>query len=347
MGGTACTLGSGIDYIDADTSVTFIAGDMEETVNVVICSDSPFTEPTETINLDLTGPGVGSPSSVDLSVIDIASQYKKMEVITIGGAPVTPDAPDGGNPYPSFIDVAGQPNIIGSLRVTLFNYSHTIPDNVDVMLVGPTGVAFILMADAGGTMPITPGDPVTLSFTDAGIAVLPDDGPLFTANVEPTSWTTPIAPFPPPAPATFNEPGPMAGGSGTQTLIGNYGGSNPNGRWNLYIRQQGGGTGQISGGWGIEFLAPTAASATISGRVLTANGQPIRNAKVTITGNTLIEPLRATTGSFGYYSFDGLQVGETYVVTVASKRFTFAVPSRVISLIDNVADADFIAEPQE
>jgi hypothetical protein len=55
----------------------------------------------------------------------------------------------------------------------------------------------------------------------------------------------------------------------------------------------------------------------------------------------------ATTGSFGYYSFDGLQTGETYVVTVASKRFTFQVPSRVISLIDNVADADFIADPQE
>jgi hypothetical protein len=44
---------------------------------------------------------------------------------------------------------------------------------------------------------------------------------------------------------------------------------------------------------------------------------------------------------------DGLRTGETYVVTVNSQRFTFSAPSRVISLIDNVADADFVAEPSE
>jgi hypothetical protein len=92
-------------------------------------------------------------------------------------------------------------------------------------------------------------------------------------------------------------------------------------------------------------LITTAANASISGRVLTAGGVAIRNAEMVLTGNSLETPLRVSTSSFGYYTFDGLTVGETYVLTVNSRRFTFQVPSRVISLIDNVADLDFIAEP--
>jgi hypothetical protein len=104
-------------------------------------------------------------------------------------------------------------------------------------------------------------------------------------------------------------------------------------------------TGCISGGWSIEFLPSTAAPATISGRVMTADGRGIRNAKVVVTGNSLQEPLIATTGSFGYYSFAGLTAGETYVVTVNSKRYTFTAPSRVVTLVDNIADMNFTAEP--
>ena len=101
----------------------------------------------------------------------------------------------------------------------------------------------------------------------------------------------------------------------------------------------------FNGGWGIEFLSSTAASASISGRVATASGNGIRNARVVITGNSLAQPMIATTGSFGYYTFDGLATGQTYVVTVNSQRYTFQTPSRVISLVDNIADADFTAVP--
>jgi len=66
-----------------------------------------------------------------------------------------------------------------------------------------------------------------------------------------------------------------------------------------------------------------------------------------VSGNSLPGSRVAQTGTFGYYKIDGLQAGETYVVTVNSKRFTFQVPSRVITLVDNVADANFIADPDE
>ena len=94
----------------------------------------------------------------------------------------------------------------------------------------------------------------------------------------------------PPAPP-YNLPGSTVGGSGTQTLLGNFGGTNANGVWNLYVRDRSltpTTVGSVAGGWGIEFLGSTAAGALISGRVMTASGQGIRNAKVVITGNSLL-----------------------------------------------------------
>jgi hypothetical protein len=106
-------------------------------------------------------------------------------------------------------------------------------------------------------------------------------------------------------------------------------------------------TGCLNGGWQLQFFPTTAASLSISGRVMTSSGNGIRNAAVVVSGNSMTSPRVTTTGSFGYYTFDGLQAGETYVVTVNSRRYTFSIPSRVVSLVDNIVDADFVAEPQE
>jgi len=103
----------------------------------------------------------------------------------------------------------------------------------------------------------------------------------------------------------------------------------------------------VNGGWGLELLAPTAASAGISGQVTTSDGRGIRNAKVVVTGNSLAQPIVATTGSFGYYTIEGLATGENYIVTVNSRRYSFSTPSMVVMLVDNIAGANFIADPQE
>lgn len=105
------------------------------------------------------------------------------------------------------------------------------------------------------------------------------------------------------------------------------------------------GVTQFSRWTGAGPLAPTAAAVSVAGRVLTADGRGIRNAVMTISGNGLARPLRTITGPFGYYNFEGLNAGETYVLTVNSKSFAFQVPSRVINLNDNVTDADFTANP--
>jgi hypothetical protein len=59
----------------------------------------------------------------------------------------------------------------------------------------------------------------------------------------------------------------------------------------------------------------------------------------------MMEPRYIRTGSFGYYGFDGLSNG-TYTVTVVTKRYTFAVPVRTFTLVDDITGVDFIGDPQ-
>jgi hypothetical protein len=341
--GTGCGV-TGVDYIlVTNQPVTFNPGETSKTVFVQICGDM-MQEPTETINLVLTGPDVGTPGVAVMNVNDTANVYRNpVGICTTLGSP--------GSPYPATIDVTGGPVQIGSMRVTLYDVTQVMPDNMDVLLVSPSGTAFILQADAGGNLDLS--NPVTLTFSDSAGQVLPNSAPLTTGQFEPTSWEPGQSSFPPPAPpAPYNEPGSAIGGTGTQTLMGNFGLQNANGTWSLYLRDDAGLnnnaviTGCINGGWGLEFLASTAANATLSGRVMTADQRGIRNATVTITGDSLPQPLVTQTGSFGYFSFEGLQTGRTYVVTVNSRRYSFSVPSRVITLVDNLADVNFVADPQ-
>lgn len=88
---------------------------------------------------------------------------------------------------------------------------------------------------------------------------------------------------------------------------------------------------------------PTAAGVSISGRVLTADGSGLRNAVVDLTDrNGTVQATR--TSSFGYYRFENVTAGETYIVSVSSKRFTFA--PRVVTVSDDIADLDFTAEQE-
>lgn len=88
-------------------------------------------------------------------------------------------------------------------------------------------------------------------------------------------------------------------------------------------------------------LTPTAAGVSLSGRVLTSNGSGLRNAVISLTDTTGVSRT-VTTSAFGYYRFDDVAVGGTYVVSVASKRFTF-VP-RTLIVVDELSDLDFVAQ---
>lgn len=99
-----------------------------------------------------------------------------------------------------------------------------------------------------------------------------------------------------------------------------------------------------SGFWTPEDFAPTAATVVVGGRVATAEGRGVVNVVVMLMAQD--GSVRTTaTSTMGYYSFSGVAAGPSYVVSLISKRYEFPEPSRMIQVVDDVTDCNFLAVP--
>lgn len=96
--------------------------------------------------------------------------------------------------------------------------------------------------------------------------------------------------------------------------------------------------------WTLAQGVSTAADVSLCGRVLTSEGRGITNAVITITDQSGNQRT-AITGRFGNFRFEVLTAGETYVLSVRSRRFSFESPTQIVQLLDNIDDANFIASP--
>jgi plastocyanin domain-containing protein len=89
------------------------------------------------------------------------------------------------------------------------------------------------------------------------------------------------------------------------------------------------------------LLVPTAASVSVSGRVLTPDGRGLTNATVILTdSNRNIQTTRTST--FGYYRFDEVEAGQTYIFSVRSKRYQFT--PQVVTVMEDLSDLNFTAQ---
>ena len=144
-------------------------------------------------------------------------------------------------PYPATIPVSGLSGTVTKVTVTLRGLTHSFPDDIDVMLVGPAGQKLMLMSSTGGANSVTN---LTLTFDDAASATLPDNGRINSGAFRPTNIDTNTDAFPAPAPA-----GPFGTG------LSVFNNTNPNGNWLLYVQDDGpADTGTISQGWSISHL---------------------------------------------------------------------------------------------
>lgn len=84
---------------------------------------------------------------------------------------------------------------------------------------------------------------------------------------------------------------------------------------------------------------PTAASVTISGRVFNDQGRGLARARVKLTDQNGVVAY-AMTSPFGYYRFIDVSVGQSYVIAVDHKYFTFQ--SRLISVVEELSEIDFV-----
>lgn len=343
-GGNAAggTCEAGDDYVSQNASINFAPTETTRTVNIPLCSDlAPDTG--EGFNLTLSNPvnAVVGPQGAAVGIInDVASQFKRSDQIMINDGAVTS----------SDLVISGAPTVLSTIRVTLFDVSDDVADDLAVLLRSPSGQTAVLWADSGGPGQVGPS--ATVTFSDASAALLPDGRSIMTGTFKPTSWSpdptvVPGGPSPP-----YAEGGP-GGGRPDLMLNSVFAGQNVNGIWTLYVYDDDGGLsehlapGVIAGGWAIEALAPTVVSVSLAGRIMNAKGIGISGATIRLEGGDTAVPLVAISGSFGYYRFDGLTAGRTYLVTVNSRRYVFAVPSRSITVHESVSDADFIAEPLE
>jgi uncharacterized repeat protein (TIGR01451 family) len=188
------------------------------------------------------------------------------------------------SPYPSAIVLSGITGTVTKVTATLRGLSHTYPDDIDILLVGPNGQNVLLMSDTGDSSTVTN---LTLTFDDAAASSLPDASLITSGTYKPTNFDTNTDNFPSPVPT-----GPFG------NSLSVFNGLNPNGAWMLYVQDDAAvDVGTIARGWslsltvarpscctGIPPSADLVISETATPSLVNAGGTVTFGASVTNTG---------------------------------------------------------------
>ena len=231
----------------------------------------------------------------------------------VEAAPVTVTAPTVFRTRPSTFVV---PITVGDISGNgIFAYQFNIAYNPAV--IDPTGPNF--GCSTAGTL----AEPANLSAT----CNIQPDGVLRVA-VTGTSAMTGSGTI---LKVTFSTDPAAAGGS-----------SSPLTFQNLFLFNSAGMVTSAGNNGQVTIIAPTAAGVTVGGTVMSADGRFVRKALISLTDQSGVTRT-AVSNAFGYYSFENVTAGETYVISVRSKTLVF-VP-RIFTLTDELADLNFVAEP--
>jgi hypothetical protein len=165
--------------------------------------------------------------------------------VILNSSPIS--IPDSGQatPYPATINVSGLSGTITDVDVTLGGVSHTWPDDVSALLVGPGGQNVMLMSDVGGGADL---NGVELTFDDEAPGTLPDGAQITAGTYKPTQVS---AEDDHPSPASLPSPAP-AGPYGAS--LSALDGAAPNGTYSLYVYDDAtGDAGQLASGFSLDI----------------------------------------------------------------------------------------------
>lgn len=131
----------------------------------------------------------------------------------------------------------------------------------------------------------------------------------------------------------------------TKSVIAGGGGTSSGGTFTLdgTIGQSAAGTTSTGGDFSLTGgfwggVAAPVTSVTISGRAFSPNGNPLRQLQVALIDSNGVRRI-ATTSSSGFYQFDNVSTGQTYTMTVTSKRFRFA--PQFVTVTSALTNIDF------
>ncbi|MFL6213381.1 MAG: C25 family cysteine peptidase, partial [Blastocatellia bacterium] len=165
--------------------------------------------------------------------------------------------PTMASPYPSPIEVSGLNGVITKVTVDLKNLTHTFSDDMDILLVGPSGATAIIWSDAGGSWPIFN---LNLTLDDDAATMLPDNAQITTGTYKPADYQ--------PGSDTW----PMVTPPSGNTLLSVFNGTNPNGTWKLYIvDDEAGDSGTLAQGWALTITTDAPTLARMSSQAATVN----------------------------------------------------------------------------
>jgi subtilisin-like proprotein convertase family protein len=146
---------------------------------------------------------------------------------------------------PSTIAVSGFETPLADINVSLNTLTHPTASDLDVLLVGPGGQRALLMSEAGNA-----ADSDSLTFDDQAANQLPSTGPLVSGPFQATNYDFDLAPD------TFAAPAPTNATHGS--TLGVFNGTDPNGTWSLFIREQDAvpaENGTLNGGWSLTIIS--------------------------------------------------------------------------------------------
>jgi len=140
----------------------------------------------------------------------------------------------------------------------------------------------------------------------------------------------------------------IAGGGGQQSVGGTFSLDGTIGQAIAETAPSSGGGFTVRSGFWTSSFTPTAAGVSLSGRVKVegASGKGIRNAVLTLTNAATGEVRTARSGVFGAYRFDDVPAGQTYVLIISARRFSFVENTRIIALFEELTDIDFVGAEQ-
>jgi alpha-tubulin suppressor-like RCC1 family protein/subtilisin-like proprotein convertase family protein len=198
-----------------------------------------------TYRLIVNGIRVGSATNVQIGEVELIG-FTTNAPPGIINIPATGPLTTPATTYPSSHLVADRTGVVDKVTVTLSNVTHTRIQDLDVLLVSPSGQAVKLLCDVGNAGGATN---VTFVLADSAPGFIPA-GPVVSGTFKPTDYS--------PGGDADIFPAPVTNTTFQTTLAG-FAGQNPNGVWNLYVVDDyGGSDGGSIGDWSLTITTTNA-----------------------------------------------------------------------------------------
>lgn len=238
---------NGIVPIAATHYIGTFTTNQEITLEFTFRVDSP---PGRVIQVQM--PVLSDSAEISRNVFDVAVGTNTVTATRFRNLYIPSEGP--ANEYPSTITFSNLVGSITGVRVTLHNFAHVFPEDVNVVLVSPSGTVLLLMSDVGGYYMAYNAN---ITFATGRTNLLTTLGYFDSGTYAATDYNLPNY---------MPEPGPT--NIPTGLTLNAFNKEKPNGDWKLYIADvRLFDEGNLLGGWSLSLTLQPPPTLLISNRL--------------------------------------------------------------------------------